>query len=181
MSPGSLLFVEKIPGSLRSGVIRARGRFGAKPLYPRSIYLKQIFCSYSKREGPIEADLNKYLLSLIMYPERLSWMFNAHLHIHNSIRRSLQCVWEASEAGVIILCTSIRLSFLRDLSQVYLRCCCWSEARRWNSREGRRCSGQLPTCIIGKTLVFAKSFVPATILSFWVGITGKSELTTASS
>lgn len=72
MSPGSLLFVKKITGSLRSGVIRARGRFGAKPLYPRSIYLKQMFCSYSKREGPIEADLNKYLLSLIMYPERLS-------------------------------------------------------------------------------------------------------------
>ena len=48
-------------------------------------------------------------------------MFNAHLRIDNSIRKSLSRVWEACEGGaVILLCTSVRLSFLGDLSKVYL-------------------------------------------------------------
>ena len=94
-------------------------------------------------------------------------MFNAHLCIDKSIRKTLSCVWEACEGGeVILLCTSLRLSFLGDLSQVYLSCWSRSKVRRRNSREGRSYLGQPPTCFIGKTLVLAKSFVPGIILSF---------------
>lgn len=75
----------------------------------------------------------------------------------------------------------MRLFFLRDLSHIYLsHCSCWDEAREENFRVGRSPPEQLPTCFIGKTLVFAKSSVPAADIPFWSGMPREPALSKAS-
>lgn len=111
--------------------------------------LKYIYLGTSETRFPIPASRNKYLLSLIKYPEQLSWLFHANLNIYTSLRKRVWSVWEASEGGACILLCSWRRLFLPEgLRHLYLSH--FDRKQRDETPEKGGDAGQLPTCFIGE-------------------------------